>query len=91
MKWYVTTKDIDNVVEADDQWEAFDSLCTQPADVFGIVVEAQPVNETQAESYAIRTSLLMGRWGRIDEAKLFIEEAVKLGLPDTTEIDEGAA
>ncbi len=86
-KWYVTTKDIDEVVEAADQWEAFDSLRSRAASEFGLVVEAQPVNETRDESMAVRTSLLFNRWGYPEIARRFIEAAVAAGLPDTSESD----
>ena len=84
MKWYVTSKNIDEIVEAINQWEAFDSLSTRSADDFGLVVEAQPVNETEEESFAIRTLLLFARWNRPEEAQLFIAAAIKQGLPDTS-------
>lgn len=87
MKWFLTSKDIDEMVEAVDQWQAFDSLQNRSADDFGLIVEAQPVKETRAESIAIRTSMLFGRWGRIEEAKQFIGVGVHAGLPDTTDTD----
>lgn len=89
MKWYVTSKNIDEIVEAADQWEAFDSLRSWPVDDFGLIVEAQPVRETVEESIGIRTSKLFARWHRVDEAKLFIATAIELGLPDTSADLEG--
>lgn len=87
MKWYVSTKDIDEIVEAANQWEAFDALRHRnPAD-FGLVVEAQAVNKTSEESICIRTSMLFGRWGKPEVGRLFVEAAMKQGLPDTSDTD----
>lgn len=90
MKWDVTSKNIEEIVEAADQWEAFDSLSTRSADDFGLVVEAQPVNETAEESFAVRTSMLFARWNRPDEARLFVDAAIRQGLPDTSIADLGS-
>ncbi|KKN84422.1 hypothetical protein LCGC14_0288840 [marine sediment metagenome] len=87
MKWFLTSKNIDEIVEASDQWQAFDSLQNRSVDDFGLIVEAQPVRETRAESFGVRTSLLFGRWGRTDEARKLIKAGVRCGLPDTTEKD----
>ncbi len=87
LKWFVRSKNFDEIVEAHDSGDAFDLLQSRPIDDFGLVVEAQPVNETQAEAIAIRTSMLFARWGRIEEAKQFIAAAVLRGLPDTTDTD----
>lgn len=89
MKWYVTSKNIDEIVEAANQWEAFDSLSSRTADDFGLVVEAQLVNETVEESFGVRTSKLFARWNRPEEARLFIAAAISLGLPDTSVDLEG--
>ena len=91
MKWFLSTKNIDEVVEASDQWEAFDCLKGRPPTDFGLVVVAQPVRETGEKSIAVRTSNLFSRWGDIDAARLFIASAVALGLPDTTVSDGLAA
>ncbi len=90
MKWFLTSKDIDEIVEADDQWQAFDSLQNRSSDDFGLIVEAQPVNETQAESIGVRSSMLFYRWGRAGEAQQFIQAAVLAGLSDTTARDSKA-
>lgn len=88
MKWFVSSKNIDEVVEAADRWEAFDTLRDRPAEDFGLIVEVQPVRETQEEAVAIRTSALFGkRWGRPEIAERFIAAAVAQGLGDTTEVD----
>ncbi len=87
MKWFLTSKGIEEIVEAVDQWQAFDSLQNRSVDDFGLIVEAQPVNETRDEAIGVRTSLLFGRWGRTDEARQLIKVAVQHGLSDTTEQD----
>ncbi len=87
MRWMVSTRNIDIVVEAGDQWGAFDSLRGYPLTDFGLVVEAQPVQETVEQAIAIRTSALFGRWGDAATARLAIAAAMKMGLPDTSEDD----
>ena len=87
MKWLVSTKNIDEVVEAADQWEAFDSLRGREAIEFGLVVEAQPAQETAEAAIAIRTSALFGRWGDAGTARLFIKAGIQYGLPDTSAED----
>ena len=86
-KWFVTSGKIDEIVEASDQWDAFDSLRDRAVGDFGLVVEAQPVNETVDGSIVTRTSMLLGRWGRDDEARRFIKAVVAQGGPDTTATD----
>ena len=88
MKWYVTTAKIDEIVEAEDQWEAYDFLRDRPVTEFALVVEAQPVNETADEGVCIRTTALLVRWGRIDDAKTVIAAAIASGLPDTSVEDD---
>ena len=88
MKWYVRTgKNIDIIVEAKDQWEAFDFLLPYEPREFGLISEAQPTNETEEGSFAVRTSVLFGRWGMPEIAAAFIRSAMAVGLPDTSETD----
>lgn len=87
MQWFVSTRDIDEIVEAPDQWAAFDSLQGRPAADFGLVVEVQPVRETAEKAIGVRTARLFARWGDPVTARRFIEAAVKMGLPDTTAKD----
>jgi hypothetical protein len=91
MKWFLSSKAIDEIVEAMDQWEAFDTLQDRDPSDFGLIVEAQPVRETADAAIAVRSSMLFARWGRADIAKRFIAAAVELGLPDTTDSDVGRA
>ena len=87
MKWFLNSKNIDEIVEASDSWEAFDTLRDRPLADFGSVVEVQPTNETRETAIAIRTSALFGRWGNRVAALYFIGVAKELGLPDTSDTD----
>lgn len=89
MKWYVDTKNIHTIVVAADQFEAYDTLKENPATDFGLIVTAQRVDKTEDEgSYGCRTSLLMGkRWGRVEDAKLFVEAGIAQGMGDMSETD----
>ena len=87
MKWFLSSKNIDEVVEAEDQWAAFDTLRERDLFDFGLVVEAQPVRETGEAAIAIRTSALFGRWGNRVAAQYFIGAAKERGLPDTSDVD----
>ena len=87
MKGFLTSKNIDEVVEADDRWAAFDTLRGRDLHDFGLVVEAQPVRETVDAAIAIRTSALFGRWGDRVAAQYFIGTAKERGLPDTSDTD----
>ena len=82
-KWMVSTKNIDIVVDAEDQWEAFAALKTREPEEFGMVVEAQRADQTGEEAFSVRTSHLFGKWGRNDIAVRFIKQAIAMGLPDT--------
>lgn len=85
--WVVTTREGEREVEADDQWGAFDSLRDVLPVELGIVVQAKPKGASDDDSYACRTSHLMGRWGKNAVARAFIALAVANGLPDTTAED----
>ena len=87
MQWYLSTAKIDEIVEANDQWEAYDTLRARPVIDFALLVEAQPVNETAEAGVCIRTSALFARWGRLDDARTAIANAVAVGMPDTSAED----
>lgn len=89
LKWYVDTKNIHEIVVATDQFEAMDTLRDAPANDFGLIVTAQRVDKTEEDgSYACRTSLLMGkRWGRVWDAKLFVEAGIAQGMGDMSATD----
>jgi hypothetical protein len=66
-----------------------------PATDFGLIVQARPVDpvllrataEDPSTTIPIRTSALMGRWGRISDARAFIDLAITKDLGDTSAAD----
>jgi hypothetical protein len=88
-RWHVWSREINELVYAADQFEAFDMLRSRPAEEFGLIVQAE-VDE-DAEPFPVRTSLLMYRWYRDEDARRFIELGLEHGMPDTTQEDLAAA
>ena len=86
--WRLKSRSIDSLVRADDQHAAYDTLKDRPAEHFGLIVSATPSDGGEDQTISIRTSQLMYRWGRSEEARRFIERAVLAGLPDTTVQDK---
>lgn len=86
--WIVKTRRMVRVVQAEDQWAAWDCLRDEPPERFGITVEARRADAPEADAYAVRTAHLMGRrWGRPDVARAFILAGGAVGLPDTSAED----
>lgn len=86
--WVVQSGSMVEVVKAEDQWEAFDTLKERELEQFGMLVVATPEFGGDAEAIAVRTSMLFGkRWGRPDIAHRIIADAIEMGLPDTSEAD----
>ncbi len=85
--WIITTKDITEMVEAPDQHGAYEVLREAPAHQFGLIVTATPSGKSEADAYSCRTSLLLGQWGRIADARQFISAAIAAGLGDTSDQD----
>lgn len=83
--WQLRSAAIDEIVQARDQFEAWDTLRDRPIEDLGLVVEAEP--DENADPIPVRTSGLMFRWGRDDDARAFIELAIANDLPDTTAAD----
>lgn len=83
--WHVRTRLINEVVQADDQFVAWDTLRGRPAEEFGLIVVAEP--DESGDPIPVRTSALMFSWGRDEDAARFIAAAVDQGLPDTTAED----
>lgn len=79
--WHVKSGAIDELVPADDQWEAWDQFRGYPVEAFGLLLSAEP-NEN-ADPLLVRTSHAMVRWDRMEDAKLFAARAAEFGLPDT--------
>lgn len=86
-RWHLRSLKINEVVHASDQFAAFDTLRDRPVEDFGMIVSAEPNEAGNDASIPARTSLLMFRWGRDDEARRFVARMVELGMPDTTEAD----
>lgn len=76
--WMLRSLAIREVVRAEDQWEAWDSLRDRPLEDFGLIVLAEP-NE-DADPIPVQTEMLMRRWGRYDDAVAFHALAVANGL-----------
>jgi len=85
--WIVETGTIVATVLARNQWEAFDALRSFDKNGFGLIVVAKRAYSAEGEEYAVRTSRLMGRWGRVSDALEFINLAIEEGLPDTSRED----
>lgn len=78
--WHLRSREIDEIVSAADQWEAWDTLRDRPPADFGLVVSAEPDERGDDERIPVQTEALMRRWGRDDEAVAFHQAAVDLGL-----------
>jgi hypothetical protein len=76
--WRIRSREIDEVVQADDQWEAWDSLRDRSAFDFGLIATAEP-NES-ADPIPVHTATLMRRWDREKDAEAFDEVARQAGL-----------
>ena len=87
MMWVVESNRIVVVVPGESQWEAFDSLRTFPYSDFGLLTVAKRSHSDDGEAIAVRTSKLFVRWGRWDDARAAIKQAVAEGLPDTSRLD----
>lgn len=88
MLWHISGGDISEFVHADDQFQAWDTLRDRSAYDFGLIMKAEP-NEND-DPFLVRTSMLMRRWGRIDDAKKFVSRGMECGMPDTAMEDIAA-
>lgn len=61
------------------------TLRDRPLGDFGLVAFAEP--DESADPVLIRTSALLFRWGRDEDAEAACDYAVSQGLPDTREVD----
>lgn len=78
IRWHLRSRGIDEVVEAADQWEAWDTLRDRSALDFGLIVQAEP--DENADPIPVHTAALMRRWGREDDAAAFDQVAREAGL-----------
>lgn len=87
--WHLRSGSIDELVRADDQWAAWDTLNDRDTEEFGLIASAEP--DENDDPLLIRTSALMRVWGRDEDAEAFVAAAVAEGMPDTTESDKRTA
>jgi hypothetical protein len=76
--WHIRSREINDVVMAEDQWEAWDTLRDRSAFDFGLVVSAEKAED--GDPIPVQTASLMRRWGRFDDAALLDEVARAAGL-----------
>lgn len=76
--WHVCSREINEIVRAADQWEAWDTLRYRSAFDFGLIVTAEP-NE-DADPIPVHAATLMRRWGRDQDAEAFDQIAREAGL-----------
>lgn len=87
--WHLRSRAIDELVQAADQFAAWDTLRDRPLEDFGLIVTAE--RDEDADPIGVHTSGLMFWWGRDDDAKRLIALAIENGLPDTTAADRAFA
>lgn len=90
-RWHLRSAGINEFVDAFDQWEAWDSLRDRPIEDFGFVVGAEANESGDDESFPVRASILLFRWGRDADAEAFIAMGIDEGMQDTTQHDRAAA
>jgi len=77
-RWHIRSREINEVVEADDQWEAWDTLRDRSALDFGLIATAEP--DESGDPIPVHTATLMRRWGRDEDAEKFDAVAREAGL-----------
>jgi len=77
-RWVVEFAGGSLIVQAPDQWGAWDALRDRRLEDFGLICSAEP-NEN-GDPFLVQTETLMRRWGRETDADLCHEAAVKEGL-----------
>lgn len=87
--WVIGSGDLSAAVRASNQFEALDAFRRKPIGKFGLIAVAE--SNEDADPYPVRTSILMRRWGRVSDAKLFAAAMENQGMPDTTNADRKAA
>ena len=78
--WVVATGQIKRIVRAKDQWEAWDTLRAEDRCQFGLIATAEENESGDDEAIPVKTSALMERWGRINDAQAFHALAHEKGL-----------
>lgn len=78
VRWHLRGRQINEVVEAADQWEAWDTLRDRSVFDFGLVTSAEA--DENADPIPVHTATLMRRWGREEDAEAFDQLAREAGL-----------
>ena len=87
--FHVRSREINKLVRARDQFEAWDTLRDRDIHEFGLIASAE--TDESDDPIVIHTAALMFSWGRDEDALRLIELAVANDLPDTTEADRESA
>lgn len=66
-RWRIQSGEIDLVVSARDQYEAFDAARDRPIEDFGFIASAEP--DEDGDPYMIMSEFLFERWGRTADAR----------------------
>jgi hypothetical protein len=77
-RWVVRSREIHEIVDAEDQWEAWDTLRVRSAFDFGLIATAE--RDEDADPIPVHTATLMRRWGREEDAEAFDQVARDHGL-----------
>lgn len=77
-RWMLRSRQIAEVVVAEDQWGAWNTLRNRPVEDFGLLVTAEP--DENDDPIPVHTATLMRKWGRTAEADAFDDRARELGL-----------
>lgn len=76
----IRTGEVNEIVQADDQWEAWDTLRDRPILDFGLIATAEP--DESGDPILVKTADLMRRWDRDDDAEEFDKIAKLAGLTE---------
>ncbi len=77
-RWFIKTGALAAVVEADDQWAAWDIWRGHDRYQFGLICTAEP--DEDGDPIPVKTSTLMQRWGRVHDEAEFHALAQTMGL-----------
>ena len=80
-EWHLRSRRIDEIVAAEDQFAAWNTLRHRPVEDFGLIVTANSTGNDD-DTIGQHTSRLMLGWGRTEDAFAFAELARSMGLPD---------
>ena len=77
-RWMIRSGSLSAVIEAPDQWAAWDTWRGQDRYQFGLVATAEA--DENGDPIPVKTSALMERWGRQHDADEFHALAHSYGL-----------